>query len=156
MVAYSFKRRFVVPIKVGLGLPILPDDEDPDGATLLLPKRQTIRAFGRRRHARAGEAVQCYTAMRTKACRKIGDACCVGFEGILLKWSEWPAFLLFDVREVERGKWRRCGDIRPIGDMEAFARLDGFAGFDDMARFWREEHGPGTFEGAVVRWEPIP
>lgn len=47
MVAYSYKRRFVTPIRVGLGL---------------LPKRQTIRAHGLRRHARAGEELQHYCA----------------------------------------------------------------------------------------------
>jgi hypothetical protein len=109
MVAYSYKRRFINPIRVGLGLPPLfqfgPHKLVGDMDAEIRPKRQTIRAFGKRRHARAGEILQHYTAMRTKQCTKIGDA--------------------------------RC------------------AGFDDMARFWREEHGPDTFEGAVIRWEAL-
>lgn len=156
MVAYSFKRRFIVPIKVGLGLPILPGDEDPDAATLLIPKRQTIRAFGNRRHARPGDALQLYYAMRTKQCRKIADedAECSGFEGVLLKWSDWRSFCTFDVEEREPGVWRRKGRTRPVKDLEAFARDDGFAGFEDMRAFWKSEHGPDTFEGALVKWEP--
>lgn len=156
MVAYSFKHRFIVPIKVGLGLPILPGDEDSDAATLLHPKRQTIRAFGKRRHARLNDAVQLYTAMRTKQCRKIAsdDPVCSGFEGILLKWSEWRSFCTFDVEEREPGVWRRRGPTRPIKDMDEFARDDGFASFEDMCAFWKAEHGPDTFEGALIKWEP--
>lgn len=39
--------------------------------------------------------------------------------------------------------------------MDVFAKLDGFANFDDMATFWREEHGPETFEGVLIKWEPV-
>lgn len=147
MVAYSFKKRFIDPIRVGLSSVSLSFD--------CQPKRQTIRAIGKRRHARPSETLQLYTAMRTKQCRKIGEARCVSFEGVLLKWSEWPAFMTYDISEREPGVWRRVGNIRPILDMDAFARLDGFADFNDMAAFWREEHGPETFEGALIKWEPI-
>lgn len=98
MVAYSFKKRFVAPIRAGLGL-IMKDDKGnwlqcesviDDGATVshpfdpykdlapeARPKRQTIRAIGKRRHARPGETLQLYTAMRTKQCEKIGEARCI-------------------------------------------------------------------------------
>lgn len=153
MVAYSFKKRFVDQITVGLGIPVLNciNVERTD----VHPKRQTIRAVGKRRHARVGDAVQLYTAMRTKQCKNIGIGRCVSFEGVMLKWSEWPAFMTYDISEREPGIWRRIGNIRPILDMEEFAKSDGFASFDDMARFWREEHGPETFEGVLIRWEPI-
>lgn len=147
MVAYSFKRRFVDPIRVGLSSVSLSFD--------CQPKRQTIRAIGKRRHARRGEVLQLYTAMRTKQCCKIGDARCVSFEGVLLKWSEWPAFMTYDIAEREPGVWRRVGNTRPILDMDTFARLDGFANFDDMATFWREGHGPETFDGVLIKWEPL-
>lgn len=147
MVAYSFKRRFVDPIRVGLSSVSLSFD--------CQPKRQTIRALGKRRHARRGEILQLYTAMRTKQCLKIGDALCASVEGVLLKWSEWPAFMTYDISERELGVWRRIGSTRPILDMDSFAILDGFASFDDMAAFWREEHGPETFEGVLIKWEPL-
>lgn len=47
MVAYSFQKRFVEPIRSGR-------------------KRQTIRA-DRKRHARPGEVLQLYSGMRTNA-----------------------------------------------------------------------------------------
>lgn len=56
MVAYSFQRRFVVPIRSGV-------------------KRHTIRA-DRKRHARPGEDLQLYTGMRTKRCELIAYAVC--------------------------------------------------------------------------------
>jgi hypothetical protein len=56
MVAYSFQRQFIEPIRAG-------------------SKRQTIRA-DRKRHARHGETLQLYTGMRTKHCRLIGTAIC--------------------------------------------------------------------------------
>lgn len=139
MVAYSFKKQFIEPILAGLG-------EIDAGA--VRPKRQTIRAFGKRRHARPGEAVQLYTAMRTKQCRKIGDARCVSVEGVLLKWSEWPSFCTFDIKDG-----RRIGPTRPIEDMEEFARLDGFPDFAAMKKFWADEHGGATFEGVLIKWE---
>ena len=66
MVAYSFKRRFVDPIRAGT-------------------KRQTIRAE-RKRHARAGEQLQLYSGMRTRQCELIGRAECI---------SVWPVTLIF-------------------------------------------------------------
>lgn len=139
MVAYGFKKQFIEPILAGLG-------EMDAGA--VRPKRQTIRAIGKRRHARPGEAIQLYTAMRTKQCRKIGDARCVSVEGVLLKWSEWPSFCTFDLKDGQR-----AGPTRPIKDMDEFARADGFAGFSAMKKFWADEHGGATFEGVLIKWE---
>jgi hypothetical protein len=50
MVAYSFHRQFVDPIRQGV-------------------KTGTVRA-ARMRHANVGERIQLYTAMRTKHCRR--------------------------------------------------------------------------------------
>jgi hypothetical protein len=148
LVAYSFNKRFIEPIRVGLGIKV---------QTLVAPapKRQTIRAFGKRRHARPGETLQLYSGMRTKQCQSIGVARCTGVDGILLKWSEWRSFLTFDLVETDPGRWRRVGATKPIEDLDLFARGDGFTDFDDMARFWQDNHGPATFEGALILWEPI-
>jgi hypothetical protein len=147
MVAYSFKRRFVEPIRVGLSRVSLSFD--------CAPKRQTIRRIGKRRHARPGETIQLYTAMRTKQCRLIGEARCASFEGVLLKWSEWPAFCLFDIMEHAPKEWRRVGALRIIEDLDQFARDDGFVDFEEMKRFWFDTHGSETFEGVVIKWEPL-
>lgn len=140
MVAYSFKKQFIEPIMAGLEI------NTPE----IRPKLQTIRAMGKRRHARPGEVIHLYTAMRTKQCRKLGDARCVSVEGVLLKWSEWPSFCTFDLQNG-----RRIGATRPIEDMEEFARADGFCDFAQMRKFWAEEHGVATFEGVLIKWEKI-
>lgn len=74
MVAYSFKQRFVGPIK----------DRK---------KAQTIRA-DRQRHARVGETIQIYTGMRTSHCRLIGLATCKSVQ---------PVRFDFEAREVQVG-----------------------------------------------------
>lgn len=133
MVAYSFKARFVKPIKAGLGLKVYAEPGDPPCA----PKRQTIRAIGKRRHARAGETLQLYTAMRTKQCQKIGEAKCIYVVPITIQVLK--SALKFSSY---------------VSDAEAFARYDGFANLADMHAFWIKEHGPGKFEGVLIRWEP--
>lgn len=132
MVAYSFKRRFVEPIRVGLG--VLPTG-------LAYPKRQTIRA-ARKRHARPGEEVQLYCGMRTKGCFLIGRARCVSVDGVKLDFTGLVAIN------------RQAFILNTL--LDDFARSDGFADFAEMRRFWREEHGLSVFEGVRVRWEPLP
>lgn len=82
MVAYSFKQKFVGPIRAGT-------------------KAQTIRA-DRRRHARQGETLQLYTGMRTNHCRLIGTATCVSVE---------PICFDFDAQEVTIGGGAPIGDL---------------------------------------------
>ncbi len=144
MVAYSFKGGFVPLITYG-------------------EKRQTIRAF-RARHAQPGEMLQLFTGMRTRHCRKIiPDVPCIGVDEIIM-----PA-----------GCWYE-GSYEPItvngipvmlDELEAFAIADGFrpgrqaindgqrvvasrSARSAMATFWRLYHGPGRFEGVVIRWDP--
>lgn len=118
MVAYSFKARFALDVATG-------------------KKMQTIRT-DRKRHARAGEPVQLYTGMRTKACRKLIDPdpicvlstyCAVRPDGITL------------------------GDHPPM-DRDEFARADGFADWQDMLAFFCPDGK--EFVGRLIRWEPSP
>jgi hypothetical protein len=67
MVAYSFKPRFVEPIREGR-------------------KRQTVRG-NRRRHARPGELIQLYCGQRTRSCFKIGEARCVEVKRVVLRFG---------------------------------------------------------------------
>ncbi|MCJ2051670.1 hypothetical protein [Methylobacterium sp. J-070] len=141
MVAYSFKSRFAAPILAGT-------------------KAQTIRAerAGKSRHARPGELVQLYTGMRTRQCRRLGEAWCLEVLPIRLCFSRHGMAELV-----------QFGDrfIRPERT-DDFAREDGFVDAEDMARFWWAEHGsaprsddrftdPDTliFEGVLIRWQPL-
>lgn len=135
MVAYNFKDRFVWPIKVGLGLA----KQDSFGAPK--PKRQTIRAYGKRRHAREGETLQLYTAQRTRQCKKIADVRCTEVHRVII-WPDVMAIML-------------NGVIMTARQITKFARSDGFADAHDMQAFWRKEHGDSKFEGVLIRWEPL-
>ncbi len=147
MVAYSYKERFVAPIAVGLGIeiPRWPNLVISAGVEIR-PKRQTIRAVGLRRHARPGETLQLYYGMRTKQCRKIGDARCTDALPIKL----W--FGRTDELGVDIAGDYFCGSTA----VNEFARSDGFENTKEMVEFWRKEHASiDEFEGVLIRWEPL-
>lgn len=138
MVAYSFKRRFVDPIKAGLGL-----DFETIGA-ITSPKRQTIRAVGKRRHARAGDTLQLYHGMRSRDCFKIGEARCVSVTPVSMKIKQHTLFIAVDGFPIKSGH------------IHDFARADGFAHGEEMLAFWHDEHpGVADFDGVLIKWEPL-
>lgn len=146
MVAYSFQRQFVTPIQVGLGL------QQTIPGTVYVPKRQTIRAVGKRRHARPGETLQLYRGMRTRQCFKIGDARCVEAGEIELVFGARPSVL---IRGETRAEVVTHFVSSPDG-LDDFARADGFADWAAMVAFWVEQHGPlREFFGVIVYWEPL-
>lgn len=137
MVAYSFKALFVPQI-------------------VSLMKCQTVRAE-RPRHARPGEAVQLYQAMRTKDCRKIIlDPVCTAVLPIEICVSETRGILWISI------------DGDDVKDPEAFAAADGFhpshylaarpgaTALENMSRFWLDNHDAGTFQGVLIKWGPSP
>jgi hypothetical protein len=119
MVAYSFKEQFVAPILAGT-------------------KCQTIRA-DRKRHARAGDELQLYTGMRTKQCRLIGRATCLGAV---------PARLNFASNCVEIGG----AVFHGWEDLSAFAKQDGFEDWLMMRDFWRDRNSFDHWTGILIRW----
>lgn len=146
MVAYSYKKRFYAPIRVGLGLPIEPIPNLPIAAGVeIRPKRQTIRT-DRKRHARPGEELQHYCGMRTKSCFLIGRARCTKVSPIEL----WLG--AGDELGVSIAGDYFCGTTR----VREFAQSDGFADAAAMIAFWREEHESlDHFEGVLIEWEPL-
>ena len=140
MVAYSFKRRFVDPIRVGLAQPI---DVPATKLSHVTPKRQTIRAE-RKRHAQPGEELQLYCGMRTRGCFLIGHARCIAVEPVRLKFT-LP-------QSVDVGGAVTAG----LTELNKFAKLDGFRSWADMVVFWSDEHPDvSVFSGVRIRWEPL-
>ena len=145
MVAYSFNPRFEAPILSGA-------------------KSGTIRAIGRRRHARAGETLQLYVGQRTRHCRLLGEAFCTSVESILLTantFGECPSILAIGLGEPSHHAARSTVLISPAA-IDDFARTDGFQDGDDMARFWATAHrdlidpdGVIRFRGVLIRWAPL-
>ncbi len=123
MVAYSFNKQFIAPIIEG-------------------SKRQTIRAY-RKRHARPGEMMQLYTAMRTKYCRAIGVSVCRMVA---------PITLDFEAERIRYPFERGMTTIFPPG-LDAFAADDGFTDWAQMRAFWAQAHPEvSVFEGVLIRW----
>lgn len=143
MVAYSFKKIFIPAIEIGLGLRPLDGEHQP--------KRQTIRAIGLRRHARPGETLQLYTAMRTKQCELIGKARCVSVGTISIMFPKTRRrFPKVWIAREQPGGW-----IVDPAELEAFAAQDGFATWADLQEFWRVNHpGVTDFSGMLIRWSP--
>jgi hypothetical protein len=133
MVAYSFKARFAEPIIAGT-------------------KCQTIRA-PRKRHARPGEALQLYTGMRTKQCRKLLDVdpICTFVTPVQLCFDRTGHFLKSTI------VWYEI-PVRGIEQQNKFAQADGFTTVHEMAEFWFATHARGTkrieFDGILIQWEP--
>lgn len=123
MVAYSFNPRFEMPIREGW-------------------KTQTIRAMGRRRHARPGEMLQLYVGLRTAQCHLIlPEVRCTDVMKVVISFDGDGA--------IERV----ITDGVPVRDLDAFAVRDGFTDIDDMSEFWRREHGPvGLWYGLIIEW----
>lgn len=139
MVAYSFKALFVPQIITG-------------------HKRQTVRGH-RSRHARPGEAIQLYQAMRTRDCSKIIlDPVCTAVLPVVISFDS--AGTGVDWLEID-------GEPVQGSELEAFARADGFGpehvalggatALENFVLFWNAAHGQvAQFEGVLIRWEPAP
>lgn len=122
MVAYSFQPQFVAPILSGR-------------------KCQTVRAHGKRRHARVGERLQIYTGMRTRSCRLQGVAECNAVEGIEMRLTEAPVVIVGAISHRDRVA------------LDVFAQLDGFEHWNALVAFWRKHHpGVDVFDGVLIGW----
>jgi hypothetical protein len=137
MAAYSFQERFI---------PFLLDGS----------KDHTVRKerAGRSRHARPGETIQLYYGMRTKWCRKIGEATCSAVFAIRITENRISFPLVTeDEDEVEivpnnRDSFAWRDGFRPEG-----STADNPAGaFDLMLRFWKQTHEL-PFQGVVIYWK---
>lgn len=126
MVAYSFKQQFIRPILAGT-------------------KQQTIRAprTGRSRHARPGETLQLYTAMRTKYCTLIGRAKCLSITPVTINL---PHYIVTIGDETFAQKWDWLND---------FAKADGFPNWKAMWDFWWKTHPKEPFSGMLIRWDAL-
>lgn len=108
------------------------------GPVELREKRQTIRA--KSQGHKVGRAIQLYTGLRTKACRKLADVdpICTSIAPVVIMDS-MPTVIV-------------AGMVLRGDDLVRFAKLDGF---DDLAEFFQFFHKPdGTeFAGFLIRWD---
>lgn len=128
MVAYSFQRQFAEPIIAGT-----------KGGTIRAERRNTQRDRPGG-HARPGEMLQLFTAMRTKQCQRICDRRCIAVEPIVLNFVTDQALVGGLV-------------IWEPSKLSIFARFDGFEEWNAMRTFWA---GTQRFDGWHIRWLPLP
>lgn len=101
-------------------------------------KTQTIRAFRKDgRDPKPGDTLYLFTGMRTKACRKLGEATCA---------DALPIEILTGRCIVLHG-----GPLAP-GYADALAILDGFGSAGEMMDWFEKTHGL-PFEGLLIRWD---
>lgn len=96
-------------------------------------KCQTIRKKAR---CKPGDALQLYTGMRTKGCRKLRDAECVSVERITIHPD--GRITLADGGEVTTP--------------QVTAQRDGFEALEDMLSFFKRHYGL-PFEGDMISWK---
>jgi hypothetical protein len=139
MVAYSFQRRFVNPIRVGLGLEQL--EHFPPAAG---PKRHTIRAPRRRGHAREGQQLQLFFGLRTQHCFLIARALCIRSSPITLVFEEKSQGIVAPSLDLPQWGYK---------SLDAFAVGDGFEDWKALKTYWLVERGvEDKFEGTIIFW----
>lgn len=147
MTAYSFAPIFKNPILIGLGLDKHVHSMEPKP----VPKRQTIRAIGKKRHARVGERVQLYIGLPTKHPEKLGEGICTKVSHIKIELVALDNGLHFRMQVDGRVFVERK-------EREAFARADGFVDVDAMQQFWQKHNdlrAGHEWHGLIIHWEPI-
>lgn len=155
MVAYSFKDYFCDPI-------------------VRREKRQTVRAYGKRRHAGPGDQVQLYTRMRRPDCAKIiPDVLCKGRDQVHFDLRR-PTKMRLTIEGKDVELWtpafhdfaRADGFGLQNGYLPAWCRdVDRFARWippeqrttcgSAFVRFWLATHGALFFEGCLIKWEDV-
>ena len=97
-------------------------------------KRQTIRAI-KKTPFKTGDILYLYTGMRTRSCRKLGEA---------------KALEVLPV-EITTRSMRINGVLQLNHDSEKIAKEDGFDSFFDMMYWFFHTHGL-PFEGQLIKW----
>lgn len=130
MVTLNFKKQFADDVECGR-------------------KKRSIRAPRKDgRNPKRGDKLQLYTGMRTKSCRKLGDAVCVRVRPVQIDHMG----VKIDGKSLYAGNAPAYqGSPDPNSWDGDFARADGFDSFPDMADFFEKEHGL-PFQGFLIEW----
>ena len=110
-------------------------------------KRQTIRKAGKKwDNVKVGDKLTLYTGLRTKDCRKLGEAEVESIEDIRIETT------VNDKRNVAFGKVyvgkRKLDD----GTILYLAELDGFKTTFEFLDFFNSHYGE-NFTGKIIRWK---
>lgn len=104
-------------------------------------KRQTIRrASPKWANAKAGDKLTLYTGLRTKQCRKLGEAVVESITQIKLD----SGYIT-----IHKPKWDFTLDSWQVQD---FVKADGFDSVEDFWDFFKEHYGWEAVEMVVIKW----
>jgi hypothetical protein len=130
MTALNFKKQFASRVELGLKQPDHPK-----------AKRQSIRAMRKDgRDPQVGDTLYLYTGMRTKACRKLGEAKCAVSEPIVIKKNHQILIVHTDVIEMLSAE-----------KITELVKADGFETEDAFFDFFKKTHG-FPFYGMIYKW----
>lgn len=102
-------------------------------------KRQTIRKTRKdKRRPKPGDTAKCFTGLRT-------------VNSLLLRVARVEACMAVRMH-IDDGVIIIDGRKLEIAEAGEFARADGFLCLSEMLRWFKEQYGPGDFEGFCVRW----
>jgi hypothetical protein len=101
-------------------------------------KTKTIRRRSKKT-AKPGDRLYLYFGLRTKWCEKLGEANCTKVEEIII--DDFGVFI------------KGVKVVKPV-ELKELAVSDGFESFEDMMRFWREEHMI-PFLGDIIYWDEL-
>lgn len=133
MVAYSFQKQFVAAVRSGA-------------------KLQTIRAPRKdNKHAKPGDAVQLYTAMRRPECELLRESVCVSVQRITIETVAERVQVFDDERETVMVLALTASDFVSRANLDEFAKADGFDDWRSMRDWFKKQHGP-RFEGVLIKW----
>ena len=105
-------------------------------------KRQTIRRAGFKwKSVKVGDKLTLYTGLRTKACRKLGEAIVKSIGKIVLH-----------ERDTICGITRDGEYPLTYNEMDILAKLDGFEAVDDFWDFFNAHYHTRPIEMVVIRW----
>jgi len=109
-------------------------------------KSQTIRRR-RKRPIYRYDFLYPFTGMRTKSCRKLGEATCT--ETIDIRLTEVNHRILTATKPQDDTEW----EIPIAAELKEIFQRDGFPDLGAM-HYWFEQHQGYPFEGQVIRWDP--
>ena len=118
MPALNFKKQFAPKVESG-------------------EKRQTIRAI-RNTPFKEGDILYLYTGMRTRSCRKLGEAKALEVQSIVIIQS--IENVLIDEIALEKE------------EITELAQSDGFDSSYDFFGFFAETYKEEVFEGQLIKW----
>lgn len=113
-------------------------------------KRQTIRKL-RKRPFKVGDILYLYTGLRTKNCRKIGEAFCTEIEEIKLCLSSSIPWAYEKRFTVDRDYWK----LLTTPELDQLAIDDGFNSLMEMWKWFQKTHGEKDQIFQVIKWRDL-